>query len=49
MNARKNAKKRGTGSWGDMVVARIQRHERADAQHQQREQPGEPVHAQHES
>jgi len=30
------------------VVARIQRHQRADAEHQHREQPGEPIHAQHE-
>jgi hypothetical protein len=28
------------------VVTRIQRHQRADAQHQHREQPGETVHAQ---
>ncbi len=30
------------------VVASIQRHQRADAQHQQRKQPGEPVQAQYE-
>ncbi len=30
------------------VIAGIQRHQRTDAQHQQREQPGEAVHAQHQ-
>ncbi len=46
MKAIKNEKKRGTGSCGRHVIARVQHDERADERHEQREQPRKPVHAQ---
>ena len=46
MNAMRNEKKRGTGSCGRHVVARVQHDERADERDEHREQPCVAVHAQ---